>query len=64
MATREELYRYFGPKLVEALTLLLFDEINILRAAASLPARTTQQLTDALQVKLDTITDCDWMSED
>jgi len=64
MATREELYRAFGPKLIESMLLLFLDEINILRAAALLPARTIQQVTDGLDAKLAAVTDYDWMSEE
>lgn len=62
--TREELYRMFGPKLVEVLVLIIKDEINILRAEHSLSARTDQDLINAIETKLGTLSDYDWMSED
>ena len=60
---REELYRMFGPKLVEAVALVIKDEINLLRAEHSLPERTNQQIIDAIETKLGTLSDYDWMSE-
>lgn len=61
---REELYRMFGPKLVEAIVLIIKDEINILRAEHGLSARTDQNLIDAIETKLGTLSDYDWMNED
>lgn len=62
MTTRDELYRAFGPKLIEALADLVLDEINILRTQAELAERTKQQLGDALKAKLDATADYDWMN--
>lgn len=61
--TREELYRKFGPKLVEAIALIVKDEINILRTNASLPERTDQQIIDAIETKLTAMEDYPWMNE-
>ena len=63
-ANREELYRKFGPKLIEAIVLIIKDEINILRAEHGLPARTNQQIMNAIDNKLDTISDYEWMNEE
>lgn len=60
---REELYRKFGPKLVEAIVLIVKDEINILRNEVGLPARTNEQLTNAVSEKLDSVPDYDWQGE-
>lgn len=60
--TRQSLYRQFGPKLLEAIVLVIKDEINLLRAEHGLAERTNQQLVNALQAKLDTLEDYDWMS--
>ena len=38
--TREEIFRRFGPKIIEAVVLVIKDEINILRAEHGLAART------------------------
>jgi len=32
MSTREELYRKFGPMLLEALTMIIMSEVNVLRS--------------------------------
>ena len=59
--TRDELYRQFGPKVVEAIVLIVKDEINILRSLAGLPERTNQQLLNAIEAKLELIEDYNWM---
>jgi len=61
--TREELYRKFGPRLVEAVALVVKDEINILRTNASLLERTDQQIIEAIETKLTAIENYPWMSE-
>ena len=38
------------------------DEINLLRAEHSLPARTNQQIIDAIDAKLATLSKYNWMS--
>ena len=59
--TREELYKAFGPMLLEAVVLIIKDEINILRTNASLPERTNQQIIDAIETKLTTLNKYNWM---
>jgi len=61
--TREELYQRFGPKLIEAIVLIIKDEVNILRANASLAERTDQQIIDAIETKLTAIEDYPWLIE-
>lgn len=63
MTTRNELYRAFGPKLIEAFADLVLDEINALRNIAGLNERTKQQMADALKSKLDLTEDYTWMNE-
>lgn len=58
---REELYRYFGPQLLEAIVKLTLEEINALRENAGLPVRTMQQMIDALKARLDETPKYDWM---
>jgi hypothetical protein len=58
---REELYRRFGPKLIEAIVSVIRDEINILRVKAGLPERTTQDIESAISNKLDNTKDYEWM---
>ena len=63
MTTREELYRKFGPILIDAIVQITKDEINILRVKAGLPERTNQQLITAIDNKLKTIPLYPWMLE-
>ncbi len=63
MATREQLYRKFGPKIIEAQSRLIVSEINALRTHAGLAPRTQQQVLDALENELDGLSDYDWMNE-
>lgn len=62
MATREDLYRQFGPMMIEAVVRLVFSEINILRQQAGLQARTVQQGIDALEAQLANLERYDWMT--
>ncbi|MEE8341926.1 MAG: hypothetical protein V3R52_07500 [Candidatus Neomarinimicrobiota bacterium] len=62
--TRDYLYKKFGVKLIEAIVLITKDEINLLRVNAGLPERSTQQLTNAVKNKLDTIPDYSWSGID
>ena len=59
--TRDDVYSMFGPKLLEAIALIIKDEINTLRAEHSLPDRTNQQILNAIEAKLETLSDYDWM---
>lgn len=61
--TKEELYRCFGPKLTDALTQVMLDEINLLRIEVGLPPRTGQQVVDIIASKLENIPDYDWMNK-
>lgn len=61
--TRESLYQKFGPILIEAIVKVTMDEINLIRAELGLPARTNQQLMDAIKNKLDGLELYDWMNE-
>ena len=63
MAIRDELYRKFGPRLLEAIVIIVKDEINILRQKAGLPERTNQQLVDSIENRLNTLENYEWMSE-
>ena len=58
--TRDELYQKFGPRLIEAIVLVVKDEINVLRVEAGLPERTNQQLLSALENKLTQVTPYTW----
>jgi len=61
--TRAELYRHFGAKLIEAIVLIIKDEINILRTEAGLAERTNQQIINSIETKLASLEDYDWMDE-
>jgi hypothetical protein len=61
--TRDELYRRFGPMLLEAVARVILDEINILRTQASLPERDLSQVVDAIENKLNLLTKYDWMND-
>lgn len=54
----------FGPILLEALALVLFDEVNILRAQLGLPPRTKQQLLDTINNHTSTLPLYDWMTDE
>lgn len=63
MATRAELYQLWGAKLMEAVVLLVKDEINILRQREGLAPRDNQQLIDAIWNKIQTLPDYPWQGE-
>lgn len=58
--TRDQLYQRFGPKLIEAIVLVVKDELNLLRSQCELPERTNQNIIDAVSNKLSNIVDYDW----
>ena len=60
MGARDDLYRQFGPQLLEAVVMILKDEINILRVEAGLPERTNAQLITGIENKLAGLGDYDW----
>jgi len=59
---REELYKMFGPMLIEAIVLIIKDEINILRVEVGLSERTNQQLIDSINNRLSSLSKYDWMN--
>ena len=61
--TKEQLYRRFGPKLIDALVQVMLDEINLLRVEHGLVQRNGAQLVNAIANKLENIPDYDWMKE-
>ena len=63
MATREDYYDKFGPKVLEAIVLVVLDEVNAIRANASLTERTVQQMLDAIDAKIASVGDYAGMSE-
>ena len=61
--TREELYKMFGPLLLEAIVLIIKGEINILRTKAELSERTNEQIITAINNKLSLLSKYDWMDK-
>ena len=64
MATKEELYLKFGPMLIEAIVLIVKEEINILRVEAGLSERTDKQILTAIDNKLSSLPLYDWMNNE
>lgn len=64
VAEREELYMRFGPLLLEAMILVLLEQINVLRNEQGMPEITEQDLIDSLENHLSELTPYDWMTED
>jgi hypothetical protein len=64
MIDRDQLYKKFGPVLVEAIVLIIKDEINILREEHGLEPRTNQQLINTIKNKLDSLSLYDWINEE
>lgn len=62
--TRDELYQRFGPMLIEAIVLVIKDEINILHDKAGLSERTNQQIINSVSNKLNTLEKYNWMREE
>ena len=48
---------------MEAIVMIIKDEINILRQKAGLAERTNQQMIDAIENKLNELEEYDWMKE-
>lgn len=61
MANREELYKKFGPMLIETIVLIIMDEINALRTDLELPERTITQLENAITNRLVGLEKYNWM---
>lgn len=63
MADREDTYRKFGPIILEALCLVLLEEINKLRIGQGLPQITEQDILDALNNHLEELEPYAWMEK-
>lgn len=61
MADRNETYRKFGPILLEATCLVIYDQINILRQEQGMPPITEQDILDNLNNHLASLQPYDWM---
>lgn len=64
MTTREELFEHFGPILIEAIVLVIKDEVNLLRGEAGWPERTNEQILNAVATKLAILTKYAWMNRE
>lgn len=64
MADRNDTYRKFGPILLEAMTLVLLEQINLLRKEQGMPEITEQDLIDSLNNHLSELKPYDWMQEE
>lgn len=60
---REELYEKFGPYLIEAIVIIMKEEINLIRAQLELPERTNEQLMTAVKNKVDSLPLYDFLKE-
>lgn len=63
MAQRDDLYSKFGPILLEAMVLMLLEQINVLRVNQGMPEITEQDLIDSLNNHLTELEPYDWMTE-
>ena len=61
MATRDELFRKFGPKLLEAMFMVLLEEINTLRPGQGQPTIAMEDLIDSAANHVNNLSDYDWM---
>ncbi len=60
-ATRDEVYKRFGPQLLEVVACLMLDEVNTLRKSLNLPLRTKKQLLSAIAAKWEETPRYEWM---
>ncbi len=63
MTTREELYKKFGPMLIEALMTMMVTECNRLRAQLGMPTITKQIFLDEINDHLSALEPYEWMEE-
>lgn len=64
MTVRDNTYEEFGPLLLEALTDSLLDEINFLRTAQGLPARTKDYFLSRCNNNQNHLPMYDWMIDE
>ncbi len=62
MADRNETFRKFGPILLEAVCLVIHDQINTLRKEQGLSKITEQDILDNLNNHLNELQPYDWMT--
>jgi len=63
MGKRDELFRKFGPILLEAVLRIQLAETNRLRHRLSMPVLEPDDVLRALENELEKLTEYDWMKE-
>lgn len=63
MEKRDELFRQFGPILLEAIVFDLFENVRELRHATGQPERTFDDFLTEVAGRLPTLEPYDWMGE-
>jgi len=61
MADKETLLRKFGPKLLEAICIVITAESNRIRDNVGMPAITQDQVLTEIETALETVPNYDWM---
>lgn len=61
MPGREELFRQFGPILLEAFMIMVLEETNRLRKKLNMPELTKQDVLDEINNHLSELPEYDWM---
>lgn len=64
MSKRDDVFEFFGPKLLEGFLELIFNENNLLRTNAGLPPRTKLQVYDEIMNHVNSLPDYEWMMEE
>ena len=62
-ANREIIFRQFGPQALEAIVLLVFKQINVLRTKAGMQTISAQDALDALETEISSTTKYDWQGK-
>lgn len=62
MALRDDILAQFGPKLIEAMLIDLFENIKELRRATGQPERTLEDFLTEVSARIPNIPDYDWMT--
>lgn len=63
MADRNNTYRHFGPKQIEALVMTIRDLFEPLYQTQGLPLPTMEEIQTILDNTIDSLPDYDWMQE-
>lgn len=62
MGKRDILFKQFGPIIMEAITRVIKDEINLLRSLHGLPPRTDEQIYDQITNHYGDLLPYEWMN--